>query len=62
MMKKIYHVENGCTICGMCAVICAQKAITIGPKGAVINPDVCIGCGNCKANCASEAIKAPEKQ
>ena len=61
-MGKIYKVENGCTICGMCAVLCTKKAITVGPKGASINQDLCTGCGNCKLNCASEAIKAYEKQ
>jgi len=58
-MKKTYKVENGCTFCGMCVVICTKKAITLGPpKGAIINPELCIGCGACKENCASEAIKA----
>ena len=60
-MKKIYQVENGCTFCGMCVVSCTQKAVTLGPKGAVINPDICVGCGVCKDNCASEAIKKSEK-
>ena len=56
-MKKIYKVENGCTLCGMCVVSCTQKAIKLVTKGAVIDPDKCVGCGVCKLNCASEAIK-----
>jgi MinD superfamily P-loop ATPase len=59
-MNKIYKVENGCTICGMCVAVCPQKAITLGPNGAKINENICIGCGICKFNCASEAIRAYE--
>jgi heterodisulfide reductase subunit A len=59
-MKKIYKVENGCTICGMCVVVCPRKAITLGPGGAKIDENLCVGCGACKFNCASEAIKAYE--
>jgi len=41
----------------MCVVTCPVKAITLSPKGAVIDQSKCIKCGACKLNCASEAIQ-----
>jgi uncharacterized Fe-S center protein len=52
-----YKVSTGCTFCGMCVVLCPVKAITLGPKGAHINQEKCMGCGICYLNCASEAIQ-----
>lgn len=52
----IYEVRQGCTQCGMCETECPVGAITICKTGAKIDPDKCVGCGSCAANCASEAI------
>lgn len=57
-----YIVATGCTLCGMCVVECPVKAIVLGPQGARINPDLCMGCGSCYRNCASEAIQKQEDQ
>lgn len=51
-----YEVAQGCTFCGTCLYECPCGAIVLGPNGAHINSDICIGCGRCKNNCASEAI------
>ncbi len=51
-----YSVTQGCTYCGMCEPECPVGAIVLTKQGAVINPDLCIGCGSCADNCASEAI------
>ncbi len=51
-----YEVAQGCTWCGTCLYECPVGAITLEPGGARINPDICIGCGRCMRNCASEAI------
>ena len=55
-MKK-YNVTRGCTFCGTCLFECPRQAITLGKEGAVINQKICIGCGQCYENCASEAIE-----
>ena len=56
MNKLVYEVKQGCTLCGMCIYECPVSAITMTSKGARIDPKVCIGCGECAGNCASEAI------
>jgi ferredoxin len=61
-MKYTYHVDNGCTLCGMCVAECGQGAIALGPRGARIDQARCIGCGACFRNCASEAIRRREVQ
>ena len=54
-MRK-FEVSGGCTWCGTCLVICPAGAIFMGAGGAKIDPDSCLGCGQCMTNCASEAI------
>ena len=53
---KHFEVSGGCTWCGTCLSICPAGAITLGPEGAKIQKDRCLGCGQCAENCASEAI------
>ena len=56
-MKVKYKVDGGCVICLTCVVGCPVKAIHIEEDvSAVIDPDKCIGCGKCFANCQAEAI------
>jgi len=56
-----YEVVQGCTLCGTCVYECPVGAISLGPKGAKINDDICICCGRCKDNCPAEAIIEREK-
>ena len=58
-MKK-YQVSQGCCYCSECMFVCPRGAITMDKNGAHINPDLCIGCGLCAQNCASEAIAEKE--
>lgn len=51
-----FEVSQGCTLCGTCLFECPVGAINMGPGGAKINEEVCIRCGRCMRNCASEAI------
>ena len=51
-----YSVEAGCCFCQECQYVCAADAITVDSKGAHIDKDKCIACGQCADNCASEAI------
>jgi electron transport complex protein RnfB len=63
MKTKVYYsVTRGCTSCGTCVFECAQKAITLGENGAVIDRARCVGCGKCADNCASEAIERIEER
>ena len=51
-----YQVKQGCTFCGMCETECPVGAIKLYKDGAKIDQSICIQCGNCADNCASEAI------
>ena len=53
---KKYSVEAGCCFCQECQYACPVGAITMDSKGAHIDREKCIGCGQCYKNCASEAI------
>jgi len=46
-----------CTACKRCVQWCPVDAITIGPdRVAVVDYEVCYGCGECVASCAFNAI------
>ena len=53
---KKYSVEAGCCFCQECQYACPVGAVTMDSKGAHIDQEKCIGCGQCYKNCASEAI------
>ena len=57
--KKVYKIE-GCCFCQECQYVCPVGAIYMDAKGAHINQEICIGCGSCAKNCASEAIICEE--
>jgi len=46
-----------CTKCKQCITWCPVQAISMGDDSAVINSDVCIGCGECLAVCRFDAVK-----
>ncbi|MDH4211748.1 MAG: CoB--CoM heterodisulfide reductase iron-sulfur subunit A family protein [candidate division WOR-3 bacterium] len=56
--KVAYVHESRCNGCGLCAEICAYKALEIDPERqvAVLNSALCKGCGTCAASCRSCAI------
>ncbi len=47
---------NKCTMCEACIEWCPEHAITLGQDSAVIDADVCIGCGQCLATCRFDAV------
>jgi len=51
--------EEVCSGCGVCANVCAYKAITLDEKRkvAVVNEALCEGCGACAATCPSKAMQ-----
>lgn len=62
VVKKIrYRVAGGCAVCMTCIYECPVQAITLIPDvSAVIDPEKCIGCGSCFANCQPGAIVKEE--
>lgn len=55
----VFHVR-GCTKCDGCRWLCPANAITFDYEGAHIDPERCRGCGLCRDNCASEAIRVTD--
>ncbi|MFH1338730.1 MAG: DUF362 domain-containing protein [Candidatus Omnitrophota bacterium] len=53
---KPHVVKNKCTLCGCCIEICPAGAISEKKDKAFINPDVCLGCGECISACKFDAI------
>ena len=48
--------RKNCIACGECVEHCAQSAISIENKKAVIDPKRCVGCGECILICDNKAI------
>jgi uncharacterized protein (DUF362 family)/Pyruvate/2-oxoacid:ferredoxin oxidoreductase delta subunit len=50
-------ISSRCSRCGKCIMICPLQAITLGEKGAIIDPDRCIRCYCCHEMCSEGAIE-----
>ncbi|WP_227761895.1 DUF362 domain-containing protein [Zhaonella formicivorans] len=50
-------VEADCRACKMCLKNCPEEAITMVDGAAYIDPDKCIGCGECISVCTFDVIK-----
>ena len=48
--------EASCTGCGVCAEVCAFKAITLIGSTVLVFPELCHSCGACSLLCPEEAI------
>lgn len=49
-------VSDGCRGCRTCLKSCAEGAISMVGKKAVIDQDKCVGCGRCICDCRFDAI------
>ena len=58
--KPACEITNDCTACGSCIRIgCPALSRDGGTGCANIDPDLCIGCGDCAQYCRFDAIKVP---
>jgi len=48
--------EARCTACGVCAEVCAFKAITLIAQTVLVFPELCHSCGACSLLCPENAI------
>jgi uncharacterized Fe-S center protein len=53
---KPHVIEQKCTSCGCCLLVCAAKAISSKDAKAFINPQICLGCAECICACKFDAI------
>ncbi len=52
---------KSCVMCGKCARVCEQGAITQNAKGVyMIDKKKCIGCGKCVEACPMQVMVMPE--
>ena len=49
--------EDRCTLCGVCAEVCAFKAITVIGSTVLVFPELCHSCGACTLLCPESAIR-----
>jgi len=50
-------LKRKCTTCGVCGKWCPVGAVKMGEEYAIIDPHICIGCGECLAVCQFKAVK-----
>ena len=48
--------EERCNACGVCAEVCAFKAITVIASTVLVFPELCHSCGACELLCPENAI------
>ena len=48
--------EDKCTLCGLCAEVCAFNALMVGKSSVLVFEQLCHGCGGCAYFCPEQAI------
>jgi len=51
--------KRACDFCGICEAVCPSRAIVLsaGDGKLVIDPELCIGCGDCIASCPTGSMR-----
>jgi len=49
--------EGHCTGCGLCAGVCAEKAVSVREDGPVFDYSRCQNCGQCIRSCPADAVR-----
>lgn len=52
--------DNECSGCQMCISVCQENAVSWLEDGIVINPQLCVSCGECIHCCPTEKIISKE--
>jgi len=55
-VEKMYSRAK-CMMCGECAAVCPEKAITLTSESIVTNPELCKLCGKCAEVCPTKATE-----
>ncbi len=55
--KKLIIYDFLCELCGSCVEACGQNALSLGEKKPEVDPERCILCGYCAADCPKFAIR-----
>ncbi|WKZ15743.1 MAG: DUF362 domain-containing protein [Candidatus Jettenia caeni] len=50
-------LKKRCSTCGVCGRWCPVGAIKMGERYAIIDPRICVGCGECLAVCQFDAVE-----
>lgn len=49
--------ESRCNQCGICTEVCQYHALAVTGQRVLVFPEMCHGCGSCKLNCPSGAVR-----
>jgi formate hydrogenlyase subunit 6/NADH:ubiquinone oxidoreductase subunit I len=54
-----YTIKGGCIVCGICEMICPERAIIEDEDANIyrIDPKKCTDCGECEDACPVDAIE-----
>ncbi len=61
---EIFIYNIWCKQCGICVSFCPNEVLGFdeNQKLTALNPDACIGCGQCELRCPDYAIEIKEKE
>jgi nitroreductase/NAD-dependent dihydropyrimidine dehydrogenase PreA subunit len=49
-------IDPSCNLCGLCTSVCVRRNLEPGEdRVRVLDPDICLSCGHCKAVCPTNA-------
>ena len=54
-------VNGNCKFCKSCVEVCPVDAFKEGDNRVVVDPDICIDCGACIAECPEAAISSSDE-